>query len=164
LNIIVVVHSNVTIVVPFVAIVVPFAGSVIHLKGTTVIPFVAIVVPFAGSVVHLNRTTVIPFVAIVVPFVGSVVHLNGTTAFPFVVIVVPFCESYRSFECNNCRSLCHDFLPFFLGNTVHSKRNICCSFLRLFLLLFLSFKITIFHQQHVLLIRLATPLGTNFTN
>jgi hypothetical protein len=121
-------------------IVVPFAGSVVHLNGTTVVPFVVIVVPFAGSVIHLNGTTVVPFVVIVVPFAGSVVHLNGTTVVPFVVIVVPFCESYHSFECNNCHSLCRDFHPFFLGSAVHSKRNNCCSFLWLFLLLFLSFE------------------------
>jgi hypothetical protein len=161
LNIIVVVHSNVTTVVPFVVIVVPFAGSVVHSNVTTVVPFVAIVVPFAGSVVHLNVTTVVPFVAIVVPFAGSVVHLNVTTVVPFVSIVVPFWVV--SFIRMCCRSL-FDFRSFFSGSVVHSKETVvvpfcgcscCCSF---------PLKVTIFHQQHVLLIRLATPLGMNFTN
>jgi hypothetical protein len=94
-------------------IVFPFTGSVVHLNVTTVIPFVAIVVPFVGSVVHLNVTTVVPFVAIVFPFEGGVIHLNITTLIPFVAIFVSFCESYRSFECNSCHSLCRDCRSFF---------------------------------------------------
>jgi hypothetical protein len=60
------VHSNVTTVIPFVAIVVPFASSVVHSNVTTIVPFVAIVVPFSGSVVHSKETIVVPFAIVLV--------------------------------------------------------------------------------------------------
>jgi hypothetical protein len=117
LNIIIVVHLNVTFVVPFVVIFVPFVGSVFHSNVTVVVPFVVIVVPIASSVVHSNVTTVVPFVMIVAPFAGSVVHMNVTNGVPSIAIVVPF-----------------------FGKNCSFKRNNCCSFLRLFFLLFLSFE------------------------
>jgi hypothetical protein len=108
LNIIVVIHLKQTTVVPFVrllfpscdvpfafacscrsfernncrslrAIVVPFTGSVIHLKVTTVVPFV---------------TTVVPFVVIVVPFSDSIVHSKETIVVPSTVF--PYCCSFLS--------------------------------------------------------------------
>jgi hypothetical protein len=95
-------HSNITTVIPFVVIDVPFVGSFIRLNGTTIVPFVAIVVPFAGSLVHLNETTVIPFVAIFVPSFQVVLFIRKETT------IVTFC---------NCSCCCsfpfknNDFSP-----------------------------------------------------